>query len=386
MTHYMLVWACEESSFLVSTMAAAVRRSHGFIRYALSVQYHGSSFLGFQYQGPNFENSILPDGTDLRGYRTVEGRLREALGSLVGEDNFENVTVSSRTDRGVHALKNTCHVDIRQRNKTAALWDPTRLVAGLNYHLTRQHLTKGRGGSENTLPLKRSRGQAQTHTVLGHDARRHSPPHEVRVLEAAKAPLTMKSPLYTNDDENGPAIIDWNVRFSATQRTYAYRILHQTSEIGYNIPFEWDRSWRLYDSDPLDIAAMKEAASHLIGTHDFTSFRGSRCQRLSPIVTMKQIDIQSHPYRALEIGDIPDKLLRLHRSPESLVTVVVIGKSFLYRQVRNMVGCLVAVGRGKLEPSNVRHILEQRDRRLSPEMAPAHGLFLVDVQHGDFDF
>jgi tRNA pseudouridine38-40 synthase len=60
------------------------------------------------------------------------------------------------------------------------------------------------------------------------------------------------------------------------------------------------------------------------------------------------------------------------------------GKSFLYRQVRNIVACLVSVGDGTLQPSQVKDILEQKDPTLSPPMAPPHGLFLVDVEHGDF--
>ena len=75
---------------------------NGFVRYAVSCQYHGSSYLGFSYQGPQNENCILPDGTDLRGYRSVEGSIRSALTKFLGGDetHFENIQVSSRTDRG----------------------------------------------------------------------------------------------------------------------------------------------------------------------------------------------------------------------------------------------------------------------------------------------
>ena len=70
----------------------------------------------------------------------------------------------------------------------------------------------------------------------------------------------------------------------------------------------------------------------------------------------------------------------------NLVTIVVTGRSFLYHQVRNVVGCLVEVGRGKLTPEHVKGILEKRDRSCAPGMAPPQGLFLVDVEHGDFRF
>jgi tRNA pseudouridine38-40 synthase len=195
----------------------------------------------------------------------------------------------------------------------------------------------------------------------------------------------MKNTFYSgNDDDDQPALIDWNARFSATQRSYAYRIFHQPSYEDYNgIPFEWDRSWVLRDSNPLNIEDMREAALYMTGTHDFTSFRGKSCQRASPVVSMKHIVVKSQPEGAFGLGE----LFRLQSFSESkLVTIGIVGDSFLYRQVRNMVGCLVSVGRGKLEPTKVCDILAERDRTKAPSMAPAHGLYLVDVQHGDFYF
>jgi len=351
------------------------------MRYALSVQYHGSSFLGFSYQGPQGEDCVLSNGTDLRGFESVEGRLIQALGSLVGDDNFENIQVSSRTDRGVHALKNTLHVDIRQRPQRADKpWDPTNIINGLNFHLIRQHTNNA---SQNSR--KRTRGQPQIHALLGDPPRRHSPPHELRVLGASQAPLTMKNTFYNgNEDDDQPELIDWNARFSATQRTYVYRIMQQPSNFG--IPFEWDRSWLVRDEHPLNISVMQEAALYLTGTHDFTSFRGKNCQRASPVVTMKQIAVNCQPLDSLGMTGMKDMVGLDAVSDSSLVTIGIVGDSFLYRQVRNIVGCLVEVGRGKLKAQDVLGILAERNRRAAPAMAPAHGLFLIDVQHGDFVF
>ena len=69
-----------------------------------------------------------------------------------------------------------------------------------------------------------------------------------------------------------------------------------------------------------------------------------------------------------------------------LVTICIVGDSFLYRQVRNMVGCLVEVGKERLGANEIAELIEARQRSQAPSMAPAHGLFLVDVQHGDFQF
>jgi tRNA pseudouridine38-40 synthase len=281
-------------------------------------------------------------------------------------------------------------VDIRQRIKNAGSWDARKIASGLNFHLVRQYRDKTKKDGESQHDNK-TRGQPYTHEFLGNfPPRRYSPPHEVRVLNAAKAPLAMKNIFYTgNADDDQPALIDWNARFSATQRAYAYRIFHQPSYEDYNgIPFEWDRSWVLRDSNPLNIEAMREAALYMTGTHDFTSFRGRSCQRASPVVTMKHIVVQSQPKGAFGMTDLGDmfRVKSFSESDASLVTIGIVGDSFLYRQVRNMVGCLVSVGRGKLEPTKVCNILAERDRTKAPSMAPAHGLFLVNVQHGDFCF
>jgi len=346
-------------------------------RYALSVQYHGGSFLGFSYQGDQ-EDCILPDGTDLRGYRSVEGRLRQALQSLC---TFDNLQVSSRTDRGVHALKNTLHVDIQSDEP----WDLYKLHRGLNYHLARQSTMSQHYNNDSKRSRKRQ--NYASNVLVENRLIRYSPMNELRVLKCKIPPPTMANPWYESNNNNSePKDVQWNARYSATQRTYTYRILN--SDLDWAAPFEWDRAWRIQGSY-LEVMSMRQAAQHLLGTHDFTSFRGASCQRLSPIVTLHDIHIQSQPYGAPIVGTSVSNngLLGLGSGDSScsqLVTITLVGNSFVYRQVRNLVGCLAAVGRGKLTPDKVRDILESRDRSQAPAMAPAHGLYLVDVQHGDF--
>lgn len=402
---------------------AVVRRSLGYRRYVFSVQYHGSSFLGFSWQG-NQENAILPDGTDLRGYRSVEGRLRQALQdffptSSSSGNGFENIQVSSRTDRGVHALKNTCHVDLWNKDNKL---NTSQIHRGLNFFLSRQReLHSGASDNDSTDPSaspkaqRRLRGASQV--VLGGKWVRHDPMNEMRVLAVKEAPAQMPNP--AGHEREQPAIVDWNARFSATQRTYMYRILHTHNPVTLNddddnndnhhhihplsdwaAPFEWDRSWRVQDHHaPLNVTAMRAAAAHLQGTHDFSAFRATGCQRSSPITTLHNIEIHSQSYGpplsweknvatithgmgnggALGLGSCGTD-----DSPCQLVTILFTGNSFLYRQVRNMVSCLVAVGRGRLEPDAVAAILMSRARSRETGVAPAHGLYLVDVQHGDF--
>lgn len=379
----------------------------GFTRYAFSIQYHGSSHLGFAHL-PKQENQILDDGTDLRGYRSVEGRLRDAFHSMIGSDNYENIRVSSRTDRGVHALKNTCHVDISKRSDGNA-WDTHVLRKGLNYYLSQE------GAEVLKHNLKCNTEETANSRYLYRRSRRkmdnwsfHYPMNELRILNVIGAPLMMKNKFKTHDNDQ-PEEVEWNVRFSANQRTYMYRILAGNDDMmDWAVPFEWDRSWRVLPPKPkdkkrqrkekesagaLDIEAMKRAAAHLLGTHDFSSFRAARCQRDSPIVTMKDLRIVAQPYGEpllwestgglLGMGDNGDDMIS-QQIPQ-LITIKVVGSAFVYHQVRNMVGALVAVGRGTIDADDMEHILAARDRTIAPPMAPAHGLFLVDVRHDDIE-
>ncbi|CAB9526449.1 pseudouridine synthase A [Seminavis robusta] len=425
----------------------ALRR--GFVRYAFSIQYHGSSFLGFAHLKDQ-EDAVLPDGTDLRGYRSMEGRLRDAFTQMVGKERFQNIKVSSRTDRGVHALKNTCHVDIRNRDNTtnddeddddemlqateekdtpstkicsssSSTWDPDVLRRGLNYHLSQQGSElMPTNNTQDTMTKREQRKLARRAKRKADSWSFHYPMNELRILNMIRAPLQMKNKFhYFAMDKTGnptiPEYVDWNVRFSANQRTYIYRILAlaKSEQADWALPFEWDRSWRIVRPPPksqldknstlsskrkdssseqfvLDIDAMQEAAPHFIGTLDYSSFRSAGCQRASPIVTIQNVQVVSQPYGEPLFWEASGGLLGFgdtnnHNTPQEpqLVTVKVVGKSFVYRQVRNMVGALVAVGRGSIPPDAIPELLEAKDRTLAPPMAPAHGLFLVNVQHDD---
>lgn len=390
----------------------ALRRADGFKRYALSVQYHGGSFLGFSYQ--NQEDSILPDGTDLRGFRSVEGRIRQALTDVFRSSNndsdshapWENMQVSSRTDRGVHALKNTFHVDIWATELDHGSKVLSKLQKGLNYHLSRQTTSwsaaVGNDTTRNGPKRRRTSNRTSSHySVFGAQGwKRHSIGDEVRILAAKSAPDLMENP-YSATDPSQPPEVDWNARFSATERTYIYRILYfgghemggsNTGSDEWGVPFEWDRSWRLRDAGQyINIHAMQQAATMLQGTHDFTSFRGAKCQRSSPVVTLKSVSVFSQPFGPPQMWGLdPAGLLNMGGGGKEqiefpqLVTVMIVGNAFLYRQVRNIVGCLAEVGRNKLRPEEVRDILEAKSRAVAPAMAPPHGLYLVDVKHGNF--
>jgi len=367
----------------------------GFKRYAVSLQYRGPPFLGFSWQRTQ-EDCILPNGTDLRGRQSVEGRLREALDKLVGRDGYDKIQVSSRTDRGVHALKNTCHIDVRTSfpDESGNVLTPysRTLFEGLQYYIAKQASTAVEQGGKG-LEVSKRRSIDLEDVLSGKErfpAVQQFQIKDMRLLNIREAPHFMDNPLYDVQSTIQPNKVRWDARFSATQRTYLYRILHMCNDTDWAVPFEWNRSWRIRNSIPLDLEAMQRAAKYLTGTHDFTSFRASGCSRYSPVVTLNQICVQSQPYGIAGLSGTFAKECALFGIPTTidplcLTTISFQGNSFLYRQVRNMVGYLVAVGKGWINCEDTVAVLNARDRTKAQSTAPAHGLFLVDVKHGDFE-
>ncbi len=162
----------------------------------------------------------------------------------------------------------------------------------------------------------------------------HLRPHPVAVLEVRRA---------------GPG---FHARFSAAERRYLYRILNRRAPPA----LERGRVWHVIR--PLDAERMQEAASLLVGRHDFTSFRDSQCQAASPLKTLRRL----HVRRCGEIVEI-------HAA----------ARSFLHHQVRNMVGTLVLVGGGRRPIAWVTEVLAARDRSRAGPTAPAEGLYFAGV-------
>lgn len=117
---------------------------------------------------------------------------------------------------------------------------------------------------------------------------------------------------------------------------------------------------------PLNVEAMREGAKHLLGHHDFTTFRDSDCQAKSPMKTLDKLDIESVPYDAH--GGVE---IKFHAQ----------ARSFLHHQVRNMVGTLMMVGDNKWKPGDVKTALDACDRTKGGPTAPADGLYLVRVDY-----
>jgi tRNA pseudouridine38-40 synthase len=147
---------------------------------------------------------------------------------------------------------------------------------------------------------------------------------------------------------------NFDARRSAIGRVYRYRILNRRP------PPMLDRMRVWHVPPPLVLQAMQDGAHHLLGRHDFTTFRDSLCQAKSPVKTLDALDVS-------RVGE------EIHIEARA--------RSFLHHQVRNMAGTLKLVGLGQWRPDDVAAALEARDRRAGGPTAPAEGLYLVEVKY-----
>jgi tRNA pseudouridine(38-40) synthase len=313
--------------------------------YALTLEYDGSRFSGWQRQ---------PDR------RTVEGVLRDAILAVTGED--VRLTAAGRTDAGAHAHGQVVGCALRRP------WEPRRLRAALNARL----------------------------------------PEDAVVLEVRSAP-------------DG-----FHARYDARTRTYRY-VVAPRAERG---AVARDHVWRVPRS--LDLEAMRGAAAHLVGTHDFAAFGRSPRAGGTTVRTIHSLTVRAHvvpdahggsdtpipggmetpipggsaggPSRMIETtipvgipggsAGGPPRMMGIPGGsaggpPRMMVTIDVTADAFLYGMMRAIAATLVAVGDGRLDAPSVASLLDApgRARRLPP--APAHGLHqwavTYDLPQGDGD-
>lgn len=151
---------------------------------------------------------------------------------------------------------------------------------------------------------------------------------------------------------------DFHARFSARGKTYVYRVL--TGRIP--LPMERRTAWHV--PVPLDLPAMQDAASRLVGRHDFSAFRAAHCDAASPVKEVRKVEVR-------------------WERPGELLAIEVEARSFLRNMVRILAGTLVDVGAGRHAPGWVTELLEHGDRTRGGQTAPARGLFLVKVHYPD---
>ncbi|XP_007472258.1 PREDICTED: LOW QUALITY PROTEIN: pseudouridylate synthase-like 1 [Lipotes vexillifer] len=271
----------------------------------------------FQYLGTDFNGVAAVRGAQHAiGVQNYLEEAAERLNSVVPV----KFTISSRTDAGVHALSNAAHLDVQRRSGWPP-FSPEVLTQALNSHL------------------------------------RHP---AIRVLQAFRVPS------------------HFHARHAATSRTYLYRLVTGCRRPDQLPVFERNRCWALR-ADCLDVAAMREAAQHLLGTHDFRAFQSAGSPATSPVRTLRRASVSPDPASSPFV--LPEESRRLR-----FWSLEFESQSFLYRQVRRMTSVLVAVGLGALMPAQVKVILESQDPlgRHQSRVAPAHGLFLKAVLYEGF--
>lgn len=154
-----------------------------------------------------------------------------------------------------------------------------------------------------------------------------------------------------------PVAADAHARFSALERSYTYIIGTEKD------PFWHRRAWFIYR--PLNVDRMREAARHLMGKHDFTSFSSTRSDTEGRDCTVTQLELEPEGNR-----------LHLHISADR----------FVMNMVRTITGTLVEVGLGKRGPDDIPGLLAQKDRRTAGENAPACALYLREVKYPEHIF
>ena len=148
--------------------------------------------------------------------------------------------------------------------------------------------------------------------------------------------------------------LDFHPRYCNCSKTYEYHIINT------RIPIPTKRLTHYFVSYVLDIDKMRQAASYLVGEHDFVSFCNVRTDVENTVRTIKDLDVLANGNE---------------------ITIRITGNGFLYNMVRIIVGTLIRVGRGFYEPEKVKEILEAKDRKAAGVTAPAHGLMLVEIKY-----
>ena len=149
---------------------------------------------------------------------------------------------------------------------------------------------------------------------------------------------------------------DFHARFSALERRYTFRLVTRRAPVTHDKGLVWQVLNRL------DVAAMRAGAAHLVGHHDFTTFRSTMCQAASPVKTLDEITIEALDYPG-------GQEIRFHLR----------ARSFLHNQVRSIVGTLERVGAGGWTPEDVALARDARSRAACGPVCPPQGLYLTGV-------
>jgi tRNA pseudouridine38-40 synthase len=286
--------------------------------WKLILAYDGTPFHGWQVQP---------------GLSTIQGMLADAIHRTVGERVLPQG--SGRTDAGVHALGQVASFSL------AAAIPADNLLRALNRCLPPSIRILS---AENVAPDFHARHSALRKT------------YEYRIFSLrAEAILDAGGPHPFRSDRDG-----WDVN----PPTASDRICPPTLA-----PFVWPCPW------PLDLAALNQAARHVLGAHDFTSFAAT-----DPDLTTRaaQAGLLDEPTKLTPIRTIS---CSCWHAQDDLFIYRVTANGFLHHMVRNLVGTFVQAGAHRLDPDSIPGLLAARNRSATGPTAPPTGLFLVNVEY-----
>lgn len=149
--------------------------------------------------------------------------------------------------------------------------------------------------------------------------------------------------------------LDFDSRRLSKGKTYVYTVLNRAYPSALLRNFSW------FVFTPLDVNAMKEATGYFLGEKDFSSFCAAHSDACHPVRNIASFEI--------------------HEKGDGVIEFEVKGEAFLRHMVRIMAGTIVAVGKGKIKPSDIKRIIEAKDRRAASTTAPGQGLCLMKVDY-----
>ena len=167
--------------------------------------------------------------------------------------------------------------------------------------------------------------------------------------------------------------LDFHATYSARRKRYRY-VIHNSS---WHNPFLGRFTWHRHG--PIDSRGMHAAGQDLVGTHDFRSFESHWPNKATSVRTVMEVSVKRQRFCPLwfRVADLAPS----NEDTGDFIWLEIVADGFLYNMVRAIVGTLLSVGRGRWDVSDVRRILESMDRSHAGDTAPAHGLYLVDVDY-----
>ena len=280
------------------------------------------SCFSFILKMPNYKLTIEYEGTNYHGWQRQKTKVtvQEIIERTLEKIFKEKITLigQGRIDAGAHALGQVANFKTSPVRNRSPFGDRTEMPEAIPV-----------SNGINPLHLKKA-----LNSML---------PLDIRINDAQIA-----------DDK-------FHSRYRAKMRHYKYLVYNDEKTV-------WLRNLAYYEPYKLNIKKMNKAAKYLIGKHDFSPFQSSGSPAKTPVKTIKQIKISKENFFFFAGSDFP------------VIRFDIKADAFLYKMVRNIIGALFEVGRGKIQPAEIKDIINKKEKRKG-QVVPACGLYLMQVKY-----